>query len=193
MQIVTSSGQLVKGPNDDSEGYWADRKNHDLYRLQLGIVRSMFPNVKSAIDVGCYTSAVMVEMDWVPKRVVTDIRTNLSENWSGVEGVQFVPGDAFNLKFEELFDLVLSNQTIEHLENPADFVRKLLQLGKSLVISTTFEVAAGVIPGHVQDPISLEKFNSWFPAHIKIDSYMICGHPTARSIKHIIAVIKKTR
>jgi 2-polyprenyl-3-methyl-5-hydroxy-6-metoxy-1,4-benzoquinol methylase len=150
------------------------------------MARAMFPDATSAIDVGCFTSALIVEMDWIPRRVASDIKDYLAHNWSGVVGVDFEPGDAFQLANEDLFDLVISNQTIEHLSEPQQFVEKLIEIGRGLIISTTYETPAGMIDGHIQDPISFEKFKSWFP--VEIDAYTICSHPS-RQIHHIIAVI----
>lgn len=189
MLINTFSGKVVRGP-DDIGGYWQDRMNHDLYRLMVGMTRSLFPNAGSAIDVGCYTSALIVEMDWITRRVATDLQTYLSDNWKDVDGVDFQEGNAFNLKFDQLFDLVISNQTIEHLDDSSGFVEKLLSIGKGLIISTTYETPAGLIDGHIQDPIDMQKFKSWFP--VNIDSYTICQHPFNKNIRHIIAVIKNS-
>jgi hypothetical protein len=112
MNINTFSGQSVAGPVDINN-YWNDRRNHDLYRLMVGICRGLFPNAKSAIDVGCYTSSLIVEMDWIEERIATDIQKSLENNWADVSDVKFIAENAFNLGFDKPFDLVISNQTIE--------------------------------------------------------------------------------
>jgi len=180
----------LKSCPDDIHGYWQDRKNHDLYRLTVTLARALFPTANSAIDVGCYVSGTICEMGWIPHRVATDINKAIVPNWRGVQGVEFHAGDAFSLSFREPFDLVISNQTIEHLDRPAEFVQKLLKIGHALMISTTYEVAHGVIKGHVQDPISFEKFRSWFPC--ELDTWMVCHHPTNRRLKHIMAVVSQS-
>lgn len=185
MQITTYKGRQVNGP-EDINGYWQDRKNHDLYRIMLVMAASLFRDARSAIDVGCYTSGLLVEMDWIGHRVATDIQANLQSHWDRVEGVEFLAGDAFAIQFPQKFDLVLSAQTIEHLDKPQEFIEKLLALGRGLIISTTYETPHGLIPGHVQDPISLEKFRSWFP--VPLDSWTVCYHPS-RTIGHIIGVV----
>lgn len=187
--IVRIGGRNIDLPLD-RENYWADRMNHDVYRLTVALARGMFYDAKSAIDVGCYTSGLICELDWIDQRVASDIQTKLENEWRHVDGVQFEGGDAFNLDFHKSFDLVISNQTIEHVEQPADFAEKLLSLGRGLIVSTTFEVAAGTIEGHIQDPISFEKFESWFPC--PLDAWMVCYHPTARHLKHIVGVIKQS-
>lgn len=185
MQITTYRGRQVNGP-EDIKGYWQDRQNHDLYRIMLVMAASLFKDARSAIDVGCYTSGLLVEMDWIGQRVATDIQSNLQSHWDKVEGVEFRAGDAFAIQFPQKFDLVLSAQTIEHLDKPQEFIEKLLALGHGLIISTTYETPQGLIPGHVQDPISLDKFQSWFP--VPLDSWAVCYHPS-RTIGHIIGVV----
>lgn len=190
MKIETFSGKVVDGPVDIN-GYWADRMNHDLYRLMLSMSKAFFSDARSAIDVGCYTSGLLVEMDWIRERSACDIQARLAANWEGVDGVDFIGGDAFELRPNQaLYDLVISNQTIEHLDDPAGFVRKLFSIGRGLVISTTLNTPKGLIPGHVQDPIDFDKFKSWFP--VKLDCWSVCYHPTNKNIGHIIAVIKKS-
>lgn len=187
--VVTINGKSFTLPTDNNN-YWKDRMFHDLYRLTVSIAQGMFPEAKSAIDVGSYTSGMLCELDWIQTRVATDIQKQLEKNWSTVDDVKFIAGNAFELEFESKFDLVLSNQTIEHLEDPAGFVDKLLGIGKGLIISTTYNVAAGFIDGHIQDPISMEKFKSWFPC--ELDAWAICHHPSARQLKHIVAVVKQS-
>ncbi len=181
---------VMKTIPDDINDYWTERKGHDLYRLTKCLALSLFSHAESVIDVGCFTSGLICELDWIPRRVATDIDSSIIENWKGVQGVEFIAGDAFLINFKEPFDLVICNQTIEHLDDPHLFCAKLLQLGRALIISTTYEVSHGLIPGHVQDPISLSKFKSFFGCNI--DAYCICHHPHNKEIKHIIGVIRQS-
>jgi hypothetical protein len=151
---------------------------------------ALFPYAESAIDVGCFTSGLICELDWIKRRVATDIDQSIEKNWRNVYGVEFINYDAFSISFSEPFDLVICNQTIEHLDDPQLFCQKLLSLGRGLIVSTTYEVKAGLIPGHVQDPIDLSKFESFFDC--SLDTYCICHHPSNLSIKHIIGVIKQS-
>lgn len=189
LNVIDIGGKAVEVPIDIKD-YWLGRHRHDLYRLMPSLARGIFWDAKTAIDVGCYTSGLICEMDWIEKRVASDLNSNLVSNWAPVKDVEFVPGNAFELDFDERFDLVISNQTVEHVDNPAGFVEKLLDLGRGLIISTTYEVESGAIEGHIQDPISFEKFQSWFPC--ELDSWLICHHPTARSLKHIVGIVKQS-
>ncbi len=174
----------------DRDNYWQGRMNSDLYRLCAAMAKGMFHDARSAIDVGCYVAGLICEFDWIERRVASDIFEPIRPHWSHVTDVELVIGDAFAIAFPEPFDLVISNQTVEHLDRPAEFIAKLLNLGRGLIVSTTYEVPAGTIPGHVQDPISLEKFRGWFPC--ELDSWTVCHHPTNRILKHVIGVVKQS-
>jgi SAM-dependent methyltransferase len=185
--LVEVNGRLLDLPIDIAD-YWRGRLHHDIYRLTSALASAYFYKAQSAIDVGCFTSGLICEFDWIQRRVASDIKDTLAQNWKHVPGVSFVAGNAFEIDFEDKFDMVLSNQTVEHLDRPREFVEKLIDLGRGLIISTTYETAAGLIPGHTQDPISLEKFQSWFPC--KLDGWAVCYHPTNRAIGHIIGVVR---
>lgn len=189
MRTLRVDGRNVVVPEDINE-YWNKRYKHDLYRLTVSLASAIFRDARSAIDVGSYTSGMICELEWIPRRVATDIQTSLVEKWADVPGVEFVAGDAFAIDFAEPFDLVISNQTVEHLDRPEQFINKLLSIGRGLIVSTTYEVPAGSIYGHLQDPINLEKFKAWFPC--ELDAWLICHHPSARWLKHIVGVIKQS-
>jgi 2-polyprenyl-3-methyl-5-hydroxy-6-metoxy-1,4-benzoquinol methylase len=168
------------------QGYWELRKDKRLYTLMPVLVRALAPDAKSAIDVGCFVGQVICDLDWIPRRLAVDTN-DYSKHWAGVEGVEFRRANAFTLKSREKFDLVISNQTIEHVDDPAGFAAKLCDLCTEngvVICSTTYKVAAGVIPGHVQDPIDEEKFLSWFPRKPKTVSitYEVGG------LDHIVGV-----
>jgi len=71
-----------------------------------------------------------------------DIRTDLAdyvEMKKDVGNISYKPGNAFDIKFDELFDVVLATEIIEHVAHPDDFLVKLSNLvkpGGHIVIST---------------------------------------------------------
>lgn len=141
-------------------GYWEARKGKDLYGMMRLLAKQYAPAAQSAIDVGCYVGGLICDLDWIPNRVAADIQ-NWSKEWAAVDGVKFMHVDAFALV--ETYDLVVSSQTIEHVENANGFAERLCRLGRTVLISTTYKVPAGKIEGHIQDPIDLDKFVGWFP------------------------------
>ena len=121
----------------------------------------------TVLDVGAYDPFVLSQLSSVPTKLAIDIQFGPAQRraWAGARGVAFVHGDLFTTKFVgRKFDLVLSSQVVEHIPNGtiAPFVRRMQQLARTLIVSTTYEMPAGTIHGHVQDPISTEKFRSWF-------------------------------
>ena len=166
---------------DDRNGYWAGRANSLNYSFTFDMAKKYAPNAKSAIDVGCFVAPVICQLDWIPVRIANDL-AHIPE-WDGVQGVKFVQGDAFALNprdycDDDMFDLAISHQTIEHIEDAKGFADKLCKLGRRVICSTSYEVEAGLIAGHVQDPISLQKFESWFPRPAQ--SILIERHPGGR-------------
>jgi len=158
-----------------NRGYWELRKDRDMYNLMRMLARHYAAKANSAIDVGCYVGGLICDFDWIDRRVATDLN-DWSKEWADVDGVEFRKANAFALSDSDKFDLVISNQTIEHVEDAADFAAKLCDLGETVLVSTTYEVPAGAIEGHIQDPISFDKFVSWFPRAPKCVS-IVYEHP----------------
>ncbi|WP_411820404.1 methyltransferase domain-containing protein [Hyphococcus formosus] len=142
------------------KGYWELRKDRNLYKTMNLMARHYAANAKSAIDVGSYIGGFICDLDWIPERLATDIN-NYEKQWSEVQGVTFKKADAF--KLERKFDLVISNQTIEHIPDARAFAEKLCSLGPTVMVSTTYQVPHGRVEGHIHDPIDMDQFLSWFP------------------------------
>lgn len=87
----------------------------------------------------------------------------IAKEWTNVTGVEFRQADIFSLEIDRSFDLVISNQTIEHVADAGGFARRLCDIGSVCLVSTTYLVPHGEIEGHIQDPIDFDKFVGWFP------------------------------
>ena len=150
---------------DDRQKYWANRADALIYSYTVSMARKYCPKAESAIDVGCFVSPIICELDWIEKRFANDV--NPIPEWNDVAGVEFIKSDFKKIDIQKLtgkpkFDLVISHQTIEHIDDAQGFAQALCTAGNRVICSTSFEVKAGLVPGHVQDPIDLEKFESWF-------------------------------
>lgn len=123
---------------------------------------------KHVADIGCNSSPLVLQLPDFEKRFAFDPDPEVAELWKDVDGATFI-NDVLTVEAPRKlvdswkFDLVLCNQVIEHLEDPKTFAEILCATSKRLIISTTFETAEGYIEEHLQDPISLEKFEGWFP------------------------------
>ena len=185
-QVIASTDTESKPK--DRNNYWNRRKDGLLYQMVKSLAAGYVPNGDSVLEVGCHTSSFIFELDWFKNKAVTDLPF-LQDHWQGVEGVEFIPGDFYKLKFDRTFDLVLCTQVVEHLKDPKPFIQKLLSLGKTVIVSTTYEVPEGACKYHVQDPISLEKFQGWFERDFT--AQVIMQKPDSKIWKNIIAVVKE--
>ena len=84
--------------------------------------------------------------------------------WRRARGVNMIVASFLDIQFAAPFDLVVCNQVLEHLPHGLleAFVRKLMSSARVLIASTTLDMPAGTISGHVQDPISEREFRGWF-------------------------------
>ena len=53
-------------------------------------------------------------------------------------------------------------QVLEHVPEPAPFARRLLELGRIVLISVPYKWPKGSNPDHVNDPVDLEAVADWF-------------------------------
>jgi SAM-dependent methyltransferase len=135
-------------------------------------------NALTVLDVGAYESPYLLRLDWIPTKVATDIQAR-PQVWEHMNGVAFIQGDFLQLKFGTEFDLVICNQVLEHLPDDivVSFVTKLASLAKVLIVTTTYNMPTGMIAGHIQDPISEEKFRSWFQNTTEMGAITEYYHP----------------
>jgi SAM-dependent methyltransferase len=172
----------------DRKKYWELRKKEDLYILMPLIAKMITPKAQTVLDVGPYTSPLVLSMDWIPNKFVVEKNLEMKKNWESIKNVDFIHGDVLEFQNSNKFDLVICSQVIEHSDNPIIFAEKLMKLGKSLIVSTTYNVPFGKIEGHLQDPIDIPKFYSWFNKNPDIT--LICDHSSSKDIKFIIGVFK---
>eukprot|EP00965_Chrysotila_dentata_P219590 6191233-Pleurochrysis_carterae.AAC.1 len=148
--------------------YWVKRTLPGtlLYNKTLHLAMEYAPKALTVLDVGAYDPGYISQLDWIPTKVATDIQFSVKQArvWGQSKGVAFIQGDFLKLKFATKFDLVTCNQVVEHLPPGVvePFVKKMMSVAHTLIVSTTLDLPFGVIPGHVQDPISEAKFRSWF-------------------------------
>lgn len=154
-------------PPADLDGYWAKRRKNRIYLTSLLYTHYFCRRKDSVADIGCHCSPLVLMVPGFSRRFAIDPSPASAEAWAEVDGATYIQGrldevDLPKLIGSEKFDLILCNQVIEHLDDPAPFCAELLQKSRRLVISTTFETPAGHVQGHVQDPIDYTKFRGWF-------------------------------
>ena len=137
-------------------GYWEQRSHLAYYREVARLARRYVPAGQAVLDVGARDTEVLLALDWFPRRVALDLRPGPS-----LPGVERVVSDFRAWGPPIRFDLVLCLQVLEHLEDPAAFIRKLRDTGDLLILSVPYRWPQGQQPGHIHDPIDEEKLFRW--------------------------------
>lgn len=136
--------------------YWRRRSDLLYYQYFDYIVRCIAPKARSMLDIGTNKAPYLEWFHWIPDRLSVDIREPyVSEKVRGMEG------DIFKLELPR-FDLVSCMQVLEHVPEPEPFARRLLELGRLVLVSVPFNWPAGATKSHVNDPVDLEKLAGWF-------------------------------
>ncbi|MEP7457169.1 methyltransferase domain-containing protein [Phyllobacterium sp. SB3] len=175
----------TRPPKDDEAGYWSKRSNDRMYLMAVLFANFYTRRKETVADVGCHCSPLVLMLPDFKRRFAFDPSPQAAKAWADVDGATFVnsilaPEMVRPLINDDKFDLVICNQVIEHLEEPEEFATTLCNVSRKLILSTTFETEKGVIEGHVQDPISLDKFEGWFPR--KMQQCFISRGPTVHKI-----------
>lgn len=145
--------------------YWLCRREGHLYQRLRSLVQEHGSSAESILDVGSYVTPFVNEFDWIPEKTTTDLQLDRAPAaYFDALNVTAVPGNFMTLDFPHRYDIVICSEVVEHLTDDVvqGFVQRLLEVGKTVIVTTTFELPEGTVPGHVQDPISREEFVSWF-------------------------------
>lgn len=143
--------------NFGSGTYWNERQDLLYYRYVDFVLRCVAADAKSLLDVGTGNCPYPDWFDWIADRTSIDLEHPYVS--SGVKGIV---GDIFTHAFAENFDVVTCLQVLEHVSDAHAFARKLLTLGKILVVSVPSQWPAGRVEDHLQDPVDLDKLEQWF-------------------------------
>lgn len=140
-----------------NQRYWRARSDMMYYRCLDYIVRSVGQDARRMLDVGTGNCPYLEWFDWIETRVSVDIRVPYSsENVTGIQG------DILTLDLGKPYDLVSCFQVLEHVPDATRFARRLLELGKLLIVSVPYNWPAKPrTPGHVHDPVSDAKLDEW--------------------------------
>jgi len=90
------------------------------------------------LDVGCGNGALTYDLAKKAKKVVgIDIeKKNIkfaNKNYKR-ENLKFIIGDSIEYKFNRKFDIVILSNVLEHIENRAEFLRKIRNLAPKILI-----------------------------------------------------------
>ena len=180
---LTKISPMIKTPKKtkatsayQSQAYWRKRSGMIYYRYIEKIVGSLGAKAASLLDVGSGNCPYLDWFDWIPERVSVDIRVPYQS--AQVRGIQ---GDIFKLEFSKPFDLCTCLQVLEHVPDAEKFARRLLELGRVVVVSVPYKWpnAPKPTPGHIHDPVDYAKLTRWMGR--KADYKIIVEEPLSKS------------
>lgn len=137
--------------------YWAHRMDMMYYAYVDYILRTVARNANSMIDIGTANCPYIEKCHWIDERVSFDrVPPYSSPQVTGIEG------DFLTHEFDRTFDVVTCLQVLEHVPKPRRFARKLLSLGKLVVVSVPYRWPTMAADDHVNDPVTHVKMKRWF-------------------------------
>lgn len=137
--------------------YWRRRSDLLYYQYFRYIVRCIGHDAASMVDVGSGNAPYLEWFDWIPERVSVDLDVPYAS--AAVRGIK---GNILELAFERRFDLCTCCQVLEHVPEPAPFARKLMAMGRLVLVSVPYKWPKGLVKTHVNDPVDLAAVTAWF-------------------------------
>ncbi|WP_232281902.1 class I SAM-dependent methyltransferase [Roseobacter sp. SK209-2-6] len=121
------------------------------------IVRTLGRDAGSLIDIGTAQCPYLEWFDWIPNRTSFDmVQPYQSKTVTGIQG-DFLDHDFGSASY----DIVTCLQVLEHIPEPVEFSRKLLSLGKTIIVSVPYNWPKSAADDHIHDPIDYEKLTQW--------------------------------
>jgi SAM-dependent methyltransferase len=148
----------VKPKKLDKRTYWEKRQDALYLHAARISCRRFGGKPQSVIDVGSNGTPTL---EWHRKTASRLVSVDLRNPYSA-EGVESIKTDFLAFEAPDQFDLVTCFQVLEHVPDPAAFAKKLLTLGKVVIISVPYKWPAGKCKEHPNDPVDEVKLRRWF-------------------------------
>lgn len=145
-------------PKTTGNGYWQKRKDSIYLFAARQICERHCREPKSVIDIGSNNTPTL---EWHRSSATKLVSLDLRRPYIAT-GVEPVTADLLTYEPDEQFDLVTCFQVLEHVPDAHSFARKLMSLGRTLVVSVPYKWKKGKCKWHVHDPVDEAKMLGWF-------------------------------
>jgi len=136
------------------DSYYNERKDFKYYKKVKEVLNSL--HFSSIIDVGCRKSPMMAGLGDNVYKAMLDI-----QEIPPMDDIHMIQADFYKWKPDRTYDVALCLQVLEHLDKPKEFAEKLLEVGKTVVISVPYKWKKGSCKYHTQDPVDKSKIKGW--------------------------------
>lgn len=137
--------------------YW-DRRSRFMYiQAVKELARRIGSNARSVIDVGSHGTPIL---EWFPtaqRRVSLDIRAPYN-----ADGIESHEVDFIEWKPDQVFDLGLCLQVLEHIRDVEPFARRLLEVCDVSIVSVPYQWPESASRYHFHDPVDEASLRDWF-------------------------------
>lgn len=138
--------------------YWAKRADAVYLRAVRGICDTIAGDAKTVLDVGSFGTPIL---EWRRRSALRLVSIDLRQPYVA-EGVESITADFLDYTPAEPFDLVTCLQVLEHVPDAATFARKLLAVGRIVVVSVPYKWRQEACASHIHDPVDEHVMRSWF-------------------------------
>jgi len=150
---------------------------------------------QSAIEVGCAGDPFLRHLSWIGDRTCVAPYFEAYDGQADKDSkdVKHVVADFMEYKPKKTFDLLLCNQVIEHVQDPAAFMKKLIESATISIISAPYNwPSCGKNCGHVTDNITPSMFAEWSSPYKPVISEVIMEGKGAVYEKRFLWVFDRT-
>ena len=138
--------------------YWQSRSDLYYYKIVKALIDN-YPPGNLIVDIGGWDTPGVTWGNF-KNRLSVDLYLKPRNN----PKIQEVKMDWMKYKLNQRADLVVCLQVLEHIPDGVvnDFAKKILNSCQAAVISAPYKWPKGKCIHHLQDPVDLEKLESWF-------------------------------
>lgn len=165
--VVSAAARSLEESPIGSLGPKGTEREHLIYYDSLFYLGLQFGrNAKSLLEVGCAKDPFAQYLSWIPdKKCVAPYRVNYDNKALDAlppnQRVDFVEADFMTYSVPHKYDLLICSQVVEHVPDPAGFLKKLIQAAKISIVSVPYKWPKCGNCNHRSNDISLEKIIEW--------------------------------
>ncbi len=173
-----------------------NRKHMRYYDTLFYTTMQYGADAKSIIEVGCASDPFLKHLSWIDQR--TCVAPYFVEY--GKDSGKYLNTDIkkvtadfmeYELPNDENFDLLLCNQVLEHVPNPAAFMKKLIASARTSIISVPYNWGdCGKTCNHKTNHITIDKLKKWSAPYVPVYHKIVEEEGSGGNRKRAIVVFE---
>jgi hypothetical protein len=173
-----------------------DRQHLHYYDTLFYTTLQYGADASSVIEVGCASDPFLKYLGWIDERLCVapyfvQYADSSRKNILETNEIKAVTADfmEYQLPNDEKYDLLLCNQVLEHVPNPASFLKKLIASAKTSIISVPYNwEACGETCNHKTNYITVKMLRKWSAPYVPIYYKIVEEDGKGKNRKRVIVV-----